>query len=178
MISTVFTFLISLAKKIPWQLWLLAGVILLFWLWGNFQYSQGAKKVQGDWNAAVERGKVIVKDLKEKASQINTVVETKVVTETKVIREKGDTIVKEIPIYIPADTVDLPGGFRLLHDAAARSELPDRTRLLEAAPVRVEDATTIITENYTQCLIWRTQVLGWQEWYQEQSLAWQTAQDK
>lgn len=172
------TAILALIKKIPWQLWLLSGVIFSFWWYGQWQFGRGQKLIQKEWEASIERGRKIVADLTEKSNKINTVVETKYVDQVKVIREKGKTVVKEIPVYIPASTPDLPGGFRLLHDAAATSTLPYRSRISDAKSVRVEDATTIIVENYTECHQWREQVLGWQGWYQEQSLAWQTAQRK
>lgn len=170
--------LFGLLKKIPYQLWLLVGVLLTFWLYGVWQYQQGQKDVQDKWDESRKLGQAIVEDLKLRANAVITVVEHRVTTETKVIRERGDVIIKEVPIYIPADTPDLPGGFRLLHDAAATSTLPERSRLPSAEAVRVEDVTVTLTQNYGQCNEWRTQLLGWQEWYRELSLAWQIDQHK
>lgn len=168
------TLLLSWAKRIPWQVYALSGVLLSFWLYGKWQYEQGQEDVQKDWNASIERGKKLVQDLETKAKQINTVVETKYVDRVKVVHEKAKIITKEIPVYIPVNTPDLPGGFRLLHDAAASSTIPDRSLISTAAPVSVTTATETIVTNYALCHQWRLQVLGWQEWYQEQSHAWRT----
>lgn len=170
--------LFGLLKKIPYQLWLLVGVLLTFWLYGVWQYQQGQKDVQAKWDESRKLGQAIVEDLKLRANAVVTVIEHRVTTETKVIREAGDVIVKEVPIYIPADTPDLPSGFRLLHDAAATSRIPDSSQLPQAASVRVADAAVTITQNYSRCNEWRVQLLGWQDWYEEQFRVWQSAQHK
>lgn len=172
------TIFLSLIKKIPWQLWLLSGVMISFWLYGSWQFNRGQQENQNRWNIAIERGKVIVEALKKQTGKVNTVVETKYVDRVKVIREKAKIITKEIPIYIPVDSPDLPGGFRLLHDAATNSTVPDSSLIPDAAPVSVATATETIVTNYETCQIWRSQLIGWQEWYQEQALVWQTAQHK
>lgn len=169
---------ITLIKKIPWQLWLLAGVLLSFWLYGKWQFEQGQQDVQDRWNISIEEGKKLLKELEGKTGKVNTVIETKYVDRIKVVHEKAKTIIKEIPVYIPVDSPDLPSGFRVLHDAAAASEVPDRSRITTAATVPVATATETIVTNYETCHQWREQVLGWQEWYREQSLVWQTAQYK
>lgn len=169
--------LLSLIKKIPYQLWLLVGVLFSFWLYGAWQFDRGQRDIQKNWDASVIRGKAIVADLELRANTTTYVIEERIITETKVLREKADTIIKEIPIYIPNDSPDLPGGFRLLHDAAARSELP-RQADLPGQPVSVADATRTITLNYATCLQWRKELDGWDRWHQEQSLVWQTVQHK
>ena len=169
---------ITLIKKIPWQLWLRAGVLLSVWLYGRWQFEQGQQDVQDRWNISIEEGKKLLKELEGKTGKVNTVIETKYVDRIKVVHEKAKTIIKEIPVYIPVDSPDLPSGFRVLHDAAAASEVPDRSRITTAATVPVATATETIVTNYETCHQWREQVLGWQEWYREQSLVWQTAQYK
>ena len=167
----MFATLLLFLKKIPWQLWLLAGAFLLVWLYGNYRENL----VKAEWEASVERGKKIVAELEEKANQINEVVVEKVVTKTEVIRGKTEYIIKEVPVYIPADTPDLPAGFRVLHDAAARSQLPSETST-SGSPVRVADAAITITQNYETCHLWRIHLTAWEEWYQEQAHFWQSAQ--
>lgn len=174
MITGILIFL----KKIPYQLWLLIGALLSFWLYGRWQFEQGQQDVQERWNISIEEGKKLLKELEGKIGKVNTVIETKYVDRIKVVHEKAKTIIKEIPVYIPVDSPDLPSGFRVLHDAAAASEVPDRSRITTAATVPVATATETIVTNYETCHQWREQVLGWQEWYREQSLVWQTAQYK
>lgn len=165
---------ISAAKKIPWPVYAGAGLFVAFFL----TFKLGQHDRQKDWDASIAKGKVIVEQLKKDAKKINTVIDTQWHERTEYIYVKGDTIVKEIPKYIPVDTPDLPGGFRVLHDAAATSTVPGSSSGIEAAPVRVKDAAETITVNYTQCLVWREEVVAWRQWYSEQSHLWQTATRK
>lgn len=166
-----------LLKKIPYQLWLLIGGLAALYLTGLWLYESGQQSVQAKWDASVERGRSIVEDLELRANTVTTVVEEKIVKEIEIVYRNGATIVKEVPKYIPVDTPDLPAGFRVLHDAAARSQVPTETNL-PGEPVSVRDATTTITVNYQTCLVWKRQLDGWEHWYEEQSLAWQTAVHK
>jgi hypothetical protein len=58
----------------------------------------------------------------------------------------------------------LPGGFRLLHDAAATNTLPDSAKLPDASPVSVADATTTVAGNYKTCNEVREQLVSLQDW--------------
>lgn len=155
--------------KIPWQVYAVIALLLACWLYGHWRFEQGKFIVQSAWDEEKSATAAMIKQLQEKANQVNTQVETRVVTQTRVIHEKGDTIIREIPKYIPVDTPNLPGGFRLLHDAAATNSIPESSRLATTAPVSVADATETITNNYTTCHQWRTQLEGWQDWYKQQS---------
>ena len=60
--------------------------------------------------------------------QSATVTVTQYVDRERVIREKGETIIKEVPRYVPiqADAACVvPRGFVRLHDAAAAGAVPD-----------------------------------------------------
>lgn len=170
----VWTFLLGLLKKIPWQLWLLSGVLFTFWLYGVWQFERGQKDTQDKWDESRKLGQAIVEDLRLRANAVVTVIEHRVETETRLIKEKGDVIVEKIPVYIPASTPDLPGGFRVLHDAASASRVPTEAEL-PGLPVSVAATTKTIVENYATCHTWQSQVQGWEDWYQEQFLVWQSA---
>lgn len=87
------------------------------------------------------------------------------------------TIIKEVEHYVPmvvesdADRAcaRLPGGWRLLHDAAAAgvppAPLPAPGTAVEAGPTPT-DSIRAVAANYGQCLAWRDQVIGWQQWYE------------
>jgi hypothetical protein len=100
--------------------------------------------------------------------EVTTKVETKYV---KVLVHDGvvtETITKEVPVYVPASTPDLPGGFRLLADAAAAGVVPDPARLADAAPVPAQVATASVVANYGSCRQVIHQLEGLQEWVREQ----------
>lgn len=173
----VWGFLLGLLKKIPYQLWLLVGVIFTFWLYGVWQFEKGQKDIQDQWDESRKLGQAIVEDLKLRANAVVTVTEHRVETEVRYIKGTTDVIVKEIPVYIPASTPDLPGGFRVLHDAASASRVPSQAEL-PGLPVSVATATETITLNYATCNQWRKELDGWEYWYQEQFLVWQTGLSK
>lgn len=138
---------VSIAKKIPWKVWAFAGVIALCFVC----YLHGKSVVQTEWDESVERGKVLLKDLTKNQGKITTKVETVYVDKVKVIHEKGKTIIKEVPVFVGKDECSLSGGFRLLHDAAASSTIPDPTKIPNAAPVSAQAVARTVTENYTTC---------------------------
>lgn len=154
--------------KIPWQVFACAGLVLALWGYGKFKYHQGADSVQVEWDASVERGKVIVRDLKANQGKVTTKVETVTIEKIKTIKEKGDVIVKQVEVLVPDGTCDLPGGFRLLHDAAAANTIPDSTKADDAERVPAQTAATTIAENYTTCNAAIADLEGLRRWVREQ----------
>lgn len=134
------------AKKIPREIWYLLGIGLLGW----FIFWQGQQNIQRKWDASREAGKAIVSRLKQQSTIIVRSVETVHVEKTKVIKEKGDTIVKQVKVYIPVDSPDLPPGFRILHDAAVANS-PAGTAPESAQPVPLRTAAETIFGNYATC---------------------------
>ncbi|WP_052477627.1 hypothetical protein, partial [Ralstonia solanacearum] len=90
-----------------------------------------------------------------KSAQGGTVTITQYVDRVQTIRLKGDTIIKEIPRYVPiqADAACVvPRGFVRLHDAAATGSVPDPgTGDADAAPsgVALSSVAAAVADNYT-----------------------------
>ncbi|HWV03541.1 hypothetical protein [Ralstonia sp.] len=86
-----------------------------------------------------------------------TVTVTQYVDRERIIRVKGDTIIKEVPRYVPAQAdaaCVVPRGFVRLHDAAAAGAVPDSdTGDADAAPAGVALSTlaSTVAANYTDC---------------------------
>jgi hypothetical protein len=92
---------------------------------------------------------------------------TQYVDRVQVVHEQAKTIIKEIPVYVPSDpgACDLPGGFRLLHDAAATGNpLPGPAAIADAAPASAQTVTSTVSENYEQCLAISEQLTALQAW--------------
>jgi hypothetical protein len=83
------------------------------------------------------------------------------IVQTETITE---TITKEVPIYVPSTAADLPGGFRLLHDAAATGSIPDAARIPDAAAVAAQDVASTVAQNYGACRKDQLMLKGLQEW--------------
>ena len=81
---------------------------------------------------------------------------TKYVDRVRLMREKGDTIIKEVPVYVPAQAdaaCTVNRGFVRLHDAAAAGELPTSTGDSDAAAssLALSTVATTVAANYQTC---------------------------
>ncbi len=90
----------------------------------------------------------------------------------RVVREKGDTIIKEVPVYVPvqADAAcTINRGFVRLHDAAAAGELPETARDADAAAagVALSAVAGTIAANYQACNESAEQLRALQAWVNE-----------
>lgn len=152
--------------------WLIIGacaaVVIGVYAYGHTRYNAGQADVQAKWDKAKERGKAEVARLKEEAGKVTFRVETKYIDRVKTIREKGETIVQKVPVYISRDLPELPGAWRVLHDAASQGALPGSAEFTDAAPVAPQDAASTVTANYATCLANAEQLRGLQEWVSEQ----------
>jgi hypothetical protein len=98
---------------------------------------------------------------------------TKYVDRVQVVQGKSRTIIKEIPIYVQ-DTVNLSGGWRMLHNNAVYNELPDTTRdsdegTVKAQSITATDALETVAANYGICHENSQTLQALQSWVREQS---------
>ena len=97
----------------------------------------------------------------------NTV--TKYVDRVQIVQGKSRTIIKEIPIYVK-DTCTLSADWRMLHDSAVKSELPDPTRDSDERTVTAQDALETVAVNYGICHQNAATLSSLQDWVKEQAL--------
>lgn len=101
---------------------------------------------------------------------------TQYVDRVRIVRERGETIVKEVPVYVPVEAdaaCRINRGFVWLHDAAARNDTPARGAGAadEAAPgVALSTVARTVTGNYATCHEIREQLTGLQSWVRAQGL--------
>lgn len=155
-------------RRVPAWIWVAALLLLAGWYYGHTRYNAGQADVQAKWDKATERGKAEVARLKSEVGKVTVRVETKYIDRVKTIREKGETIVQKVPVYISRDLPELPGAWRWLHDHAAEGSLPGASVPADAAPVAPQDAASTVTANYATCLANAEQLRGLQEWVSEQ----------
>jgi len=152
--------------KLPVQV---ASVILL--VFGV--YMEGGVSNQEKWEARVAEVKLEMAKKEAASAESSVKVVTKYITKVEVVKEKGDSIAKQIPNLISA-TADgqcvIPNGFVLLHDSASRNEVPDTSRGANegASEVKLSGVATTITENYTTYHKVAEQLRSLQEWVNEQ----------
>lgn len=86
-------------------------------------YFKGGYSVEMEWRGKVAALEAELEIAKQESAKVNTVVETKVITKTKVIKEKADTIIKYVdrPVIQEFDkTCPLPKEAIDVHNEAAR----------------------------------------------------------
>lgn len=68
MIWTALATIGGAAKRVPWQIWAIAGILLTAWLWGNHRYSQGYDARTAEYEAAAQKAKDRARDADVKAA--------------------------------------------------------------------------------------------------------------
>ena len=156
---------------IPWPYRLLALAALGLALVG-FGWVKGAGHVQAQWDTAVQQQALQVATVGEEQAQATVEVVTQYVDRVRVVREEGDTIIKEVPVYVPvqADAAcTINRGFVRLHDAAAAGELPKPARDTDAAAagIALSAVAGTVATNYQTCRETAEQLRALQTWVRE-----------
>ena len=155
---------------IPWPYRCLALILLAAALIG-FGWIKGAGHVQAQWDAAVQHQTLQTAAARERQAQATVKVVTQYVDRVRVVREKGDTIIKEVPVYVPAQDAacTVNRGFVRLHDAAAAGELPQPARDADAAAagIALSAVAGTLAANYQTCHENAEQLRALQVWVSE-----------
>ena len=159
---------------IPWPYRWLALVLLAAALIG-VGWIKGAGHVQAQWDAAVQKQALQVAAIRERQAQTTVKVITQYVDRVRVVREKGDTIIKEVPVYVPvqADAAcTINCGFVRLHDAAAAGELPEPAGDADAASagIALSAVAATVAANYQTCHENAEQLMALQMWVSEMAV--------
>jgi len=93
---------------------------------------------------------------------------TEYVDRIQVVREKGDTIIKKVPVYVPVQadaTCTVHRGFVRLHDAAAAGQPePARAADATAAGIALSAVAGTVAANYQTCHENAEQLRALQAW--------------
>lgn len=133
------------------------------------------------YNAAVQRAhqaETTAANLRKQLDNAKaaTVTVTQYVDRERVIRLKGDTIIKEVPRYVPvqADAACVvPRGFVRLHDAAAAGSVPNPdTADADAGPsdVALSAVAGTVAANYTDCHVDAARLTSLQQTLRDQGV--------
>ncbi len=147
----------------------LVGVLLLC----VGAYFFGWRGNEEKWLDRVAELEAKVKIAEEKSQQINTVIQEKIVTRVKVIKENvyvNREIIKEVAGAQLDAQCSLPKSTISLHDSASRNEVPERSAAVDGTPSGVEASRLLdrVIENYGACHENAEKLRAWQEWYREQ----------
>lgn len=153
----------------------LIGLLLSVTAYISYTYSnnQWARKF-AEKESEVAYLQVKVKDLEVKSSKVTTKIVTEYVDKIHVVEVKGDTIIKEVPVYVTAKSDNqcvIPTGFVLIHNtAASNGDLPRTTGDTneKASGVALSTVAETVTVNYKQYHETIQQLLALQEWVKQQ----------
>ena len=136
-------------------------------------YMEGGIANEAEWKLKVKEAEAKVAQKETQAVEATVKVVTKYVKTVETIKEKGDVIIKEIPMYITKvddSMCAVPNGFVLLHDSASRNEIPDSTRVPNAgaSDVKISEVAGTVIENYTTYYQLAEQLKSLQDWIKAQ----------
>jgi hypothetical protein len=152
--------------KLPAEL---VGVVLL--VIGAYFY--GGYGVQSAWLARVAELEAKVKAAEEQSQKVNTVIQERVVTQIKVVKENvyvNREIIKEVAGKQLDASCSLPKSTISLHDSASRNEVAGRAAATDgtASEIKASQLLDRVVENYGSCHENAAKLEAWQEWYREQ----------
>jgi hypothetical protein len=152
--------------KLPAEL---AGVALLV----VGAYLCGGYGVQQAWTARVAELEAKVKAAEEQSQKVNTVIQERVVTKIKVVKENvyvNREIIKEVAGKQLDASCSLPKSTISLHDSASRNEVAGRAAATDGTPSEIKASQLLdrVVENYGSCHENAAKLEAWQEWYREQ----------
>ena len=155
-------------SAVPWPYRLLAITALGVALVG-FGWIKGSSHVQAQWDAAVQQQTLQAAAAHDRLAQATVKVVTQYVDRVRVVREKGETIIREAPVYVSAQAdaaCTINRGFVRLHDAAAAGELPEPARDADAAAtgLALSAVAATVAANYQTCHENAEQLRALQAW--------------
>jgi len=130
---------------------------------------EGAGHVQTEWDAEHQALALEASRQAQHQAEATVQVVTQYVDRVQVVRGKSQTIIKEVPVYVPADAdadCNIHMGFVRLHDAAATGTPPGPAGDTDAAPsgVALSTVAETVTANYGACQENIEQIIAWQQW--------------
>ena len=150
----------------------LPSIIAIAFLVGSLLGGATAWRVQG-WRFDAERAEQAqeMHRLANRQQAVTAKVDTKHAQVVERIRTVTVTQIKEVPTYVSDSDCPLSPGFRVLHDAAVAGELPDPSRIADAAPVPAPDVAETAVENAGICRETAQRLTDLQEWVKQQKAA-------
>lgn len=139
-------------------------VVLLFSV-----YMCGGISNEAGWQEKVLKQQAEIALLKQQEAEVTTKVVTKYIDKIQVVKETNNVISKYINTEADGKC-QLPNSFSVLHDAAAKDQLPDPAGAVDAraSEVKLSEATSTVINNYGLCHQNTEQLKSLQEWIREQ----------
>ena len=155
----------------------LLGVILLTvgaYLFGSHDNDMA-------WKSRIKELEQQVKIAEEKSQQVNTIVQTKVITKVKVVKQNvyvNREIIREVAGRQLDASCTLPVSTVVLHDSASRNEVARGPGSTDGTPstVKASELLDTVVVNYGTYYEVAEKLRGWQEWYRSQKTIFDSLQ--
>jgi hypothetical protein len=152
--------------KLPAEL---LGVLLLV----VGAYMAGRWTTDELWRDRVKQMQDVVAQAEARSREVNTIIETKVVTKIKVVKETvyaNKEIIREVAGAQLDSQCTLPVSTVVLHDSASRNEVARGPGSVDGTPSGIEAHRLLetVVENYGTCHENIEKLKAWQEWYRTQ----------
>jgi hypothetical protein len=136
-------------------------------------YFYGSYDTEMKWRAKAAELQAEIDRKNEVSAQVTTEIVTKYIDKVKVVKEKGDVIIKEIPKYITKESdanCTISKSFILLHNSAAKNEVPDAATGVDetSSGVKLSDVASTVTLNYNNYHQLSEQIKALQDWVAQQ----------
>lgn len=127
------------------------------------------RHVQEAAQVAAAAQAMAIADAMQRAADVTTRVVTEYVDRVHVIVAQGETITKQVPVYVTREAdarCVVPRGFVRVHNAAAQGVLPGAAASTDAAASRIalSAVATTVASNYTACRATAARLTALQAW--------------
>jgi hypothetical protein len=127
------------------------------------------------WLAKVKEMEIKVAKAEAQSLEANVKIVTKIVTKEKIIKETTNENVQAVTKYI-TDECKLSNVGVSLHNSSSRNEVPSSTidTIRGTSEIKTAELLTTVIENYGTYHEVVNRLKGWQEWYKEQKLIFES----
>ena len=147
--------------------WILYGILAIAVWFGMLMLDQarqvkGYNKARAEYAAQASHANAQRTALAEPIAAKQAIAQERIKIITK-------TLIQKVPVYVSNTSCSLPGGFRLLHNAAAANvQVSDTPGLIDAAAVPAQAAAGTVVENYGTYHETAARLAGLQAWVRAQ----------
>jgi hypothetical protein len=143
-------------------------------------YFFGWRGNEEHWLAKIKELEQKVAIAEAKSREVNTVIETKIVTKIKVIKETvyaNKEIIREVAGAQLDSQCSLPQSSVVLLNSASRNEVARGAESVDGTPSDIKASALLdtVVENYGICNENIEKLKAWQEWYREQKQIFESA---
>ena len=167
-VATMFSFLMPYSKVMTPLVRVLSVALMV-----GGVYLYGGYGVNKYWLDQVKKQKEEIARIEKESQQVTEKIVVEYKEKIKVVKEKGDVIIQKVPEYITKESDTkcvVPNSFVVLHDSAAKNEVPDSTKGVDegASAVKLSDVARTVTINYNNYHQLTEQLKALQDWVKQQ----------